>query len=76
MPIFEYKCSRCSEVFEVLVRGNEKPICPKCKGKRLKKLISSFNAGAEKPKSVCGGCACAGQQRKRHCCQQGGCCCH
>ncbi len=72
MPIFEYKCSKCSAVFELLVRGSEKPECPKCKSKRVKKLVSSFGVGkasASRRKNsgcgadcggggCCGGCAC------------------
>ena len=42
MPLYEYKCQMCGHVFEVLVRGKDKPPtkCPKCGG-ALKKLISS-----------------------------------
>ena len=52
MPIYEYKCSKCSAVFEALVRGDEKPACPECGSKRLKKLVSVFGVGtARKPRS-------------------------
>ena len=43
MPIFEYRCKKCNEVFEVLVRGSQKPECPNCKSKRLEKLISGYS---------------------------------
>jgi len=57
MPIYEYKCSKCSAVFEALVRGNEKPVCPECGSKRLKKLVSVFGVGtARKPRAK--SCAC------------------
>ena len=47
MPIFEYKCKKCGTVFEFLARAGQKPVCPACKSRRLEKLISAFNAGAE-----------------------------
>lgn len=40
MPIFEYSCRKCNKKFEELVRGKEKPACPKCKSKDLEKLLS------------------------------------
>jgi putative FmdB family regulatory protein len=30
MPIYDYQCNACSSRFELLVRGDEKPICPTC----------------------------------------------
>ena len=66
MPIYEYKCSKCSAVFEALVRGDEKPACPECGSKRLKKLVSVFGVGtARKPRSK--SCACA-QWSPHGCC--------
>jgi len=44
MPIFEYLCEGCGKQFEVLVRGSEKPRCPRCKGTRLKQQLSVFAA--------------------------------
>lgn len=74
MPIFEYRCKKCNEVFEVLVRGSQKPECPNCKSKRLEKLISTFNASAPKPSSrkrrqSCSGECCSSQNARC-----GGCC--
>ncbi|UCG77805.1 MAG: FmdB family transcriptional regulator [Nitrospirota bacterium] len=42
MPIYEYKCSDCSEEMEFIQKFSDDPIeeCPKCKG-RLEKLISA-----------------------------------
>ncbi len=73
MPIFEFKCKKCGEVFELLVRANEKPACPKCKGKRLEKLISTFNAGSQKcSRKRLSSRKCCGDAGG--CCSGGGCC--
>lgn len=41
MPIYEYQCSNCGEVFEAFQRVNDKPLsqCKFCKG-RVERLIS------------------------------------
>jgi len=46
MPIFEYLCAGCGKQFEVLVRGSEKPHCPKCHGTRLEQQLSAFAVAA------------------------------
>jgi len=46
MPIYEYACNACSEVFAFLKWANaadEDTACPKCGSKDIKKLISSFS---------------------------------
>jgi putative FmdB family regulatory protein len=42
MPLYEYKCSKCGAVFEVLQKFNDPPLkkCIRCKGP-VKKLLSS-----------------------------------
>lgn len=42
MPIYEYQCSQCNEVFEIFHKIDEdcKVACPKCLGP-AKKLISA-----------------------------------
>jgi len=42
MPIYEYVCSKCSEITEKLQRFDDAPLksCPHCKG-RLKKMMSN-----------------------------------
>lgn len=42
MPIYEFKCDDCAEVFEELVGLNDEtpPQCPKC-GKESRKLLST-----------------------------------
>jgi putative FmdB family regulatory protein len=44
MPIYEYQCNHCSEVFEIFHKIDEdcKVACPKCLG-ATKKLISAPN---------------------------------
>ncbi|CAB5132191.1 hypothetical protein D3OALGA1CA_3301 [Olavius algarvensis associated proteobacterium Delta 3] len=41
MPIYEYECSKCGQVEEVMQKFSDKPLsrCPLCKGK-LRKLMS------------------------------------
>lgn len=42
MPIYEYECSACDNVFEVQQRMSEDPLtsCPDCEGE-VKKLVSA-----------------------------------
>lgn len=51
MPIYEYLCKKCSHCFEHLVFSNSEalPPCPKCKQKKVKKLMS---AGCVRPKGI------------------------
>ncbi len=47
MPLFEYKCSKCSKKFEVLhksLNNLEDVECPECHSKEINKLLSSFSA--------------------------------
>ena len=42
MPIYEYECTKCREVFEELVFGSEKDVrCPRCSSKKVNKLMSA-----------------------------------
>jgi len=43
VPIFEFHCEKCDRDFEILVMGKEPVTCPKCKGGKVKKLLSSFS---------------------------------
>ena len=40
MPIYEYRCPKCSNVFEELVFGSVVPPCPKCGEARTDRLLS------------------------------------
>ena len=41
MPIYEYRCEKCGNQFEIIQKFSDRPLksCPSCKGK-LAKLIS------------------------------------
>ena len=46
MPIYEYTCNKCSEIFAYLqlnTKATEEVLCPKCGSKDLKKLPSAFS---------------------------------
>jgi putative FmdB family regulatory protein len=42
MPLYEYQCTKCREVCEVLQKVKDKPLekCPKCGGLVVKKISS------------------------------------
>jgi putative FmdB family regulatory protein len=59
MPLYEYRCEPCNEVFEVLVRSaSDVPECPRCRGRELARELSVPAAaqvgGKGSPLSVCG----------------------
>ena len=49
MPIYEFECTKCREVFEAMhsALGDEKISCPACGSARVTKLVSAF--GITKP---------------------------
>lgn len=51
MPIYEYKCKKCSHRFEKLLLHEEKVQCPRCEGGVIR-LLSPFSI--EIPDAVCG----------------------
>ncbi|MBI2931393.1 MAG: zinc ribbon domain-containing protein [Planctomycetes bacterium] len=63
MPVYEYRCRKCDEKFEELVRNERQKIaCPKCRTKKVEKLFSVFGiglpgAGAPAGGGGCGGCS-------------------
>lgn len=65
MPIYEYKCNKCANEFEVLVLGsNDEVHCPKCQDADVSRLMSGFahkSEGAPMVSSSGGGCSsCSG----------------
>lgn len=46
MPIYEFKCTKCEEFFEVIVMGSEKDAavtCPKCQSPEFERVVSTIN---------------------------------
>ena len=46
MPIYEFKCSKCHEFFEILIRNEkdeEELGCPKCKSSEFERVMSRTN---------------------------------
>jgi len=45
MPIYEFRCNTCEEVFEVLffsISEKREVLCPKCNSDQVEKLMSVF----------------------------------
>jgi putative FmdB family regulatory protein len=42
MPLFDFKCRQCDQVFEALVRTASTPACASCGSVDLEQLPSSF----------------------------------
>ena len=67
MPIFEYKCRKCRENFEVLFRSRDEKMsvaCPKCGSITVERLMSAFagkigntSANTSAGGEGCGSCA-------------------
>jgi len=60
MPLFHFECEKCKNRSEILVRGSEKPACPKCGSTKLVKQASAFApvmGGSGKAKEMPAGCA-------------------
>jgi putative FmdB family regulatory protein len=54
MPVFEYRCRRCGEEFELFLLGaSERPRCPACGSEDLQKKVSV-------PSCSTGGCSPSG----------------
>ena len=59
MPIYEFKCLKCNECFEILVRNSEDSIemrCPACGAGDFERILScasySMNGGAGSDQGV------------------------
>lgn len=48
MPIYEYRCQKCGEKFDKLVRSSAEPqtvTCPRCGADEVRKAFSLFGLG-------------------------------
>jgi len=57
MPIYEYRCKKCTKVFERFQRvgeGGEDLVCPRCGERKAEKRISSFSSKGSESSSYCG----------------------
>jgi putative FmdB family regulatory protein len=45
VPLYEFVCETCAHEFEDLVRADETPACPSCRGTRLRRLMSVVAVG-------------------------------
>jgi putative FmdB family regulatory protein len=60
MPIYEFKCQSCNNVFEFLCfpsDGDGDILCPTCGGKDNEKLLSAFSCISSGSSESLGGCA-------------------
>ena len=68
MPIYEFKCLKCNECFEVLFTSTQETVelkCAKCDSREIERVLSSANF------SVCSGSA--GASTQTHNCSSGSC---
>lgn len=55
MPIYEYRCSDCSKIFEKIIWNSKEEgvSCPYCRGEKVVRLLSAFSkAGSQSGKGV------------------------
>lgn len=52
MPLYEYTCESCHERSELLIVGEQKPVCPKCGSEQLHKEFSTFATHSESGKGA------------------------
>ena len=73
MPLYEFRCKTCKNVFEKLVPSStaELPACPQCGAPEVSKLLSAFavQGGSAGGGMMSGGGPSGG-------CHGGGCGCH
>jgi putative FmdB family regulatory protein len=50
MPVYEYKCAKCGEKFDlrrsVFATGNDKAVCPKCGSIDPERVYSTFGTAS------------------------------
>jgi putative FmdB family regulatory protein len=61
MPVYEFRCTACGEIFEKMLRFSEadkNPVCPKCASPETKKKISAAALGGSSKNSASSGSGC------------------
>jgi putative FmdB family regulatory protein len=56
MPIYEYRCKDCENAFSRLQKigaGTDDVKCPKCNGKSVERLLSTFASTSSSPDVAC-----------------------
>ncbi|MGC9452978.1 MAG: FmdB family zinc ribbon protein [Oceanipulchritudo sp.] len=71
MPLYEYTCEKCHERSELLITGEQKPVCPKCGSERMHKEYSTFATSSEGSASSASGHS---HSPGCGCCMPGGAC--
>lgn len=75
MPIFEFKCQKCEEYFELLVMKkddeNEELKCPKCGEQSFERIMSSTNFSMKG--SIGSGMSSGGSSVQERKCSSGSC---
>lgn len=62
MPIYDYRCSDCGQVVELLIRFDSDPVrCPSCDSLRLEKLPSAGHMARSQESS---GNTCCGRETR------------
>ena len=82
MPIYEYRCTKCDNSFEALVRSGDGGVhCPECHGSELTREMSTFAArgsngdgAAAAAAAMANSCAANGGGSAGGGCCGGGCC--
>ena len=70
MPIYEFRCLKCNECFELLVVKRNEPVemrCPHCKSEEFERVLSVSNH------SIRGGSGGEGPQVQTRSCPSGSC---
>jgi putative FmdB family regulatory protein len=59
MPLYDFRCRACNNLFEALVRSGDTPQCPSCHSTDLEKQLPTFALSTEERRQ-----AAARQSRK------------
>jgi putative FmdB family regulatory protein len=52
MPLYEYECQACKHQFEALILPGIEAACPKCRSKRLERMLSRFAVSSEQTRQL------------------------